>query len=132
MVSLKPSYIKLEVYVSSVVICKCMCVYTDRPCLEDRDRVLRVRKDVELALSHILHRDNQESLLHKVCASVRGQVFAVHVKDGTTNTISTSITTNARGLLPPHSSLSSVLSSGYCIFPCPTHITVGLLPFHWL
>ncbi|KAF5907706.1 nuclear receptor ROR-alpha-like, partial [Clarias magur] len=40
-------------------------INADRPCLEDRDRVLRVRKDVELALSHILHRDNQESLLHK-------------------------------------------------------------------
>lgn len=26
----------------------------------------KVRRDVELALSHILHRDNQESLLHKV------------------------------------------------------------------
>ncbi|KAK2903344.1 hypothetical protein Q8A67_008057 [Cirrhinus molitorella] len=38
----------------------------DRPCLEDRERVQRVRRDVELALSHILLRDNQESLLHKL------------------------------------------------------------------
>ncbi|KAI5618156.1 nuclear receptor ROR-alpha, partial [Silurus asotus] len=41
-------------------------INADRPCLEDRDKVLRVRKDVELALNHLLHRDNQESLLHKL------------------------------------------------------------------
>ncbi|KAK3572082.1 hypothetical protein QTP86_022312 [Hemibagrus guttatus] len=45
-------------------------INADRPCLEDRDRVLRVRKDVELALTHILHRDNQESLLHKLYQKV--------------------------------------------------------------
>ncbi|XP_067305260.1 nuclear receptor ROR-alpha B isoform X2 [Pseudorasbora parva] len=41
-------------------------INADRPCLEDRERVQKVRRDVELALSHILHRDNQESLLHKL------------------------------------------------------------------
>ncbi|XP_066538922.1 nuclear receptor ROR-alpha A isoform X2 [Hoplias malabaricus] len=45
-------------------------INSDRPCLEDRDRVLRVRKEVEMALSHILHRDNQESLLHKLYQKV--------------------------------------------------------------
>lgn len=38
----------------------------DRPCLEDRRRVERVRRDVELGLNHILHRDNQLSLLPKL------------------------------------------------------------------
>lgn len=38
----------------------------DRPCLEDRARVQRVRRDVELGLNHILHRDNQENLLPKL------------------------------------------------------------------
>lgn len=38
----------------------------DRPCLENRERVQRARRDVELALNHILHRDNQETLLHKL------------------------------------------------------------------
>ncbi|KAL7887398.1 hypothetical protein AOLI_G00051190 [Acnodon oligacanthus] len=45
-------------------------INADRPCLEERDRVLRVRKDVELALSHILHRDNQDSLLNKLYQKV--------------------------------------------------------------
>ncbi|XP_063054988.1 nuclear receptor ROR-alpha A [Engraulis encrasicolus] len=35
----------------------------DRPGLEDRGRVQRLRKDIERALSHILHRDNQDTLL---------------------------------------------------------------------
>ncbi|TRY86489.1 hypothetical protein DNTS_001108 [Danionella cerebrum] len=39
---------------------------SDRPCLEDRERVQRVRRDVELALTHILHRDLQGSLLPKL------------------------------------------------------------------
>ncbi|KAJ8290035.1 hypothetical protein GJAV_G00008000 [Gymnothorax javanicus] len=38
----------------------------DRPCLEERGRVERVRKEVELALNHTLRRDNQEALLHKL------------------------------------------------------------------
>lgn len=38
----------------------------DRPCLEDRGRVQRVQRGVELGLTHILHRDNQENLMHKV------------------------------------------------------------------
>lgn len=38
----------------------------DRPCLEDRVRVQRVQRNVELGLTHILHRDNQESLMYKV------------------------------------------------------------------
>ncbi|XP_051999623.1 nuclear receptor ROR-alpha A-like isoform X1 [Xyrauchen texanus] len=41
-------------------------INADRLCLEDRERVQRVRRDVEHALSHILHRDNQESLLIKL------------------------------------------------------------------
>ncbi|XP_062395152.1 nuclear receptor ROR-alpha A isoform X2 [Sardina pilchardus] len=42
----------------------------DRPGLEDRGRVQRMRKDIELALRHILHRDNQESLLHRLSQKV--------------------------------------------------------------
>uniref|UniRef100_A0A3P9I7W4 RAR-related orphan receptor C n=1 Tax=Oryzias latipes TaxID=8090 RepID=A0A3P9I7W4_ORYLA len=38
----------------------------DRPCLEDRGRVQRVQRSVELGLTHILHRDNQENLMHKL------------------------------------------------------------------
>ncbi|XP_062322355.1 nuclear receptor ROR-alpha A isoform X2 [Osmerus eperlanus] len=38
----------------------------ERPCLEDRPRVERVRRDVEVGLRHILHRDNQGSLLPKL------------------------------------------------------------------
>ncbi|XP_046906165.1 nuclear receptor ROR-alpha B isoform X2 [Hypomesus transpacificus] len=38
----------------------------ERPCLEDRRRVERVRRDVEVGLHHILHRDNQGSLLPKL------------------------------------------------------------------
>ncbi|CAL8247221.1 unnamed protein product [Lota lota] len=41
-------------------------INTDRPSLEDRGRAHRVQKELELALTHILHRDNQESLLHKL------------------------------------------------------------------
>ncbi|KAL0985385.1 hypothetical protein UPYG_G00156220 [Umbra pygmaea] len=42
----------------------------DRPCLEDRGRVYRLRRDLELGLNHVLHRDNQESLLHKLYQKV--------------------------------------------------------------
>ncbi|XP_061117691.1 nuclear receptor ROR-alpha A isoform X2 [Conger conger] len=42
----------------------------DRPCLEERGRIERVRKEVELALSHTLRRDNQEGLLHKLYQKV--------------------------------------------------------------
>nr|XP_046255921.1 nuclear receptor ROR-alpha A isoform X1 [Scatophagus argus] len=41
-------------------------INADRPCLEDRSRVQRVQRSMELGLRHILHRDNQESLLHKL------------------------------------------------------------------
>uniref|UniRef100_A0A1A7YBQ3 RAR-related orphan receptor C n=2 Tax=Iconisemion striatum TaxID=60296 RepID=A0A1A7YBQ3_9TELE len=41
-------------------------INADRPCLEDRGRVQRVQRSVELGLTHILHRDNQESLMHKL------------------------------------------------------------------
>ncbi|XP_037310740.2 nuclear receptor ROR-alpha B isoform X3 [Pungitius pungitius] len=41
-------------------------INTDRPCLEDRGRVQRVQRSVEDGLRHILHRDNQESLMHKL------------------------------------------------------------------
>lgn len=40
----------------------------DRPCLEDRGKVQRVQRTVELGLRHILQRDNQESLMAKVSA----------------------------------------------------------------
>ncbi|XP_016105522.1 nuclear receptor ROR-beta-like isoform X2 [Sinocyclocheilus grahami] len=54
----------------------------DRPCLEDRERVQRVRRDVELALRHILHRDNQESLLHKLYqrVPVLKSLCALHIE----------------------------------------------------
>lgn len=42
----------------------------DRPCLEERGRVERARKEVELALNHTLRRDNQEALLHKLYQKV--------------------------------------------------------------
>ncbi|XP_077382670.1 nuclear receptor ROR-alpha A isoform X2 [Festucalex cinctus] len=38
----------------------------DRPCLEDRGRVQRVQRSVELGLTHILRRDNRGSLMHKL------------------------------------------------------------------
>ncbi|KAK0147839.1 Nuclear receptor ROR-alpha [Merluccius polli] len=41
-------------------------INSNRPSLEDRGRAQRVQRDLELALTHILHRDNQESLLHKL------------------------------------------------------------------
>ncbi|KAM4600627.1 nuclear receptor ROR-alpha B [Polymixia lowei] len=41
-------------------------INADRPCLEDRGRVQRVQRDLEFGLTHILHRDNQEILLHKL------------------------------------------------------------------
>ncbi|KAG7474359.1 nuclear receptor ROR-alpha A-like isoform X1 [Solea senegalensis] len=41
-------------------------INADRPCLEDRSRVQRVQRGVVLGLTHILHRDNQESLLNKL------------------------------------------------------------------
>ncbi|XP_068179437.1 nuclear receptor ROR-alpha A isoform X2 [Antennarius striatus] len=41
-------------------------INTDRPCLEDRGRVQRVQRSVEFGLRHILHRDNQESLMQKL------------------------------------------------------------------
>ncbi|XP_041797727.1 nuclear receptor ROR-alpha A isoform X2 [Chelmon rostratus] len=41
-------------------------INTDRPCLEDRGRVQGVQRSVELGLTHILHRDNQENLMHKL------------------------------------------------------------------
>ncbi|KAK1795155.1 hypothetical protein P4O66_010333, partial [Electrophorus voltai] len=57
-------------------------INADRPCLEDRDRVLRVRKDMELALRHLLHRDNQESLLHKLYqkVAVLRSLCALHIE----------------------------------------------------
>ncbi|XP_069552079.1 nuclear receptor ROR-alpha A [Brachyistius frenatus] len=41
-------------------------INADRPCLEDRGRVQRVQRSVELGLTHILQRDSQESLMHKL------------------------------------------------------------------
>ncbi|XP_042280180.1 nuclear receptor ROR-alpha A [Thunnus albacares] len=41
-------------------------INADRPCLEDRGRVQRVQRSVELGLTHILHRDHQQSLMHKL------------------------------------------------------------------
>ncbi|KAL4646688.1 nuclear receptor ROR-beta-like isoform X2 [Arapaima gigas] len=45
-------------------------INSDRPCLEERGRVERARKEVELALSHTLHRDNQDGLIHKLYQKV--------------------------------------------------------------
>ncbi|KAM4735130.1 nuclear receptor ROR-beta [Anableps anableps] len=41
-------------------------INADRPSLEDRGRVQRVQRSMELGLNHILHRDNQNSLMHKL------------------------------------------------------------------
>uniref|UniRef100_A0A3B4T9P4 Nuclear receptor ROR-beta-like n=1 Tax=Seriola dumerili TaxID=41447 RepID=A0A3B4T9P4_SERDU len=41
-------------------------INADRPSLEDRSRVQRVQRSVELGLTHILHRDNQDNLMHKL------------------------------------------------------------------
>ncbi|XP_023185400.1 nuclear receptor ROR-beta isoform X1 [Xiphophorus maculatus] len=41
-------------------------INADRPSLEDRVRVQRVHRSVEVGLTHILHRDNHDSLLHKL------------------------------------------------------------------
>ncbi|XP_061632076.1 nuclear receptor ROR-alpha isoform X5 [Phyllopteryx taeniolatus] len=41
-------------------------INADRPCLEDRGKVLCVQRSVELGLTHILHRDNRDSLMHKL------------------------------------------------------------------
>ncbi|XP_077432468.1 nuclear receptor ROR-alpha A isoform X2 [Vanacampus margaritifer] len=41
-------------------------INADRPCLEDRGRVQRVQRSVELGLTHILRRDNRDSLMHKL------------------------------------------------------------------
>lgn len=46
--------------------CFVLSFRADRPCLEDRGRVQRVQRSVELGLTHILHRDNQDALMHKV------------------------------------------------------------------
>ncbi|XP_076844650.1 nuclear receptor ROR-alpha A isoform X2 [Brachyhypopomus gauderio] len=57
-------------------------INADRPCLEDRDRVMRVRKDMELTLHYLLHRDNQESLLHKLNqkVAVLRSLCALHIE----------------------------------------------------
>uniref|UniRef100_A0A3Q3D8A9 NR LBD domain-containing protein n=1 Tax=Hippocampus comes TaxID=109280 RepID=A0A3Q3D8A9_HIPCM len=41
-------------------------INADRPCLEDRGRVQRVQRSVVLGLTHILHKDNRDSLMHKL------------------------------------------------------------------
>ncbi|XP_072317087.1 nuclear receptor ROR-alpha A isoform X2 [Eucyclogobius newberryi] len=41
-------------------------ISADRPCLEDRARVQRVQRGIELGLTTILQRDNQESLMQKL------------------------------------------------------------------
>ncbi|KAG7469489.1 hypothetical protein MATL_G00129370 [Megalops atlanticus] len=57
-------------------------INADRPCLEERGRVERVRKEVELALSHTLHRDNQEGLLHKLYqkVAVLKSICSLHIE----------------------------------------------------
>ncbi|XP_055780484.1 nuclear receptor ROR-gamma-like [Salvelinus fontinalis] len=54
----------------------------DRPCIEDRGRVHRMRRDLELCLSHMLRRDNQESLQHKLYqkVSVLQSLCSLHVQ----------------------------------------------------
>ncbi|CAN9513577.1 unnamed protein product [Ophioblennius macclurei] len=41
-------------------------INAERPCLEERGRVQRVQRSVELGLTHILHRDHQENLMPKL------------------------------------------------------------------
>ncbi|XP_028833547.1 nuclear receptor ROR-alpha A isoform X1 [Denticeps clupeoides] len=41
-------------------------INADRPCLEERGQVQRMRKDIELAFNHILFKDRQESLLQRL------------------------------------------------------------------
>ncbi|XP_077454671.1 nuclear receptor ROR-alpha A isoform X1 [Stigmatopora argus] len=41
-------------------------INADRPCLEDKGRVQGVQRSVELGLTHILHRDNRDGLMHKL------------------------------------------------------------------
>ncbi|XP_051920475.1 nuclear receptor ROR-alpha A isoform X1 [Hippocampus zosterae] len=41
-------------------------INAERPCLEDRGRVQRVQRSVALGLTHILHKDNRDSLMHKL------------------------------------------------------------------
>uniref|UniRef100_A0A672J1F9 Nuclear receptor ROR-alpha B-like n=1 Tax=Salarias fasciatus TaxID=181472 RepID=A0A672J1F9_SALFA len=41
-------------------------INADRPCLEERGKVQRVQRSVELGLTHILHRDHQENLMPKL------------------------------------------------------------------
>lgn len=53
----------------------------DRPCLEDRSRVQRVQRSVVLGLTHILQRDNQETLLHKVHSSALSVMSSCELKD---------------------------------------------------
>ncbi|KAM6936209.1 nuclear receptor ROR-alpha A [Lycodopsis pacificus] len=57
-------------------------INTDRPCLEDRGRVQRVQRSVEFGLTHILHRDNQESLMPKLYQrmSVLRSLCSLHVE----------------------------------------------------
>ncbi|XP_048882347.1 nuclear receptor ROR-alpha A isoform X3 [Brienomyrus brachyistius] len=45
-------------------------INAERPGLEERGRVERMRREVELVLSHTLRRDNQEGLLHKLYVKV--------------------------------------------------------------
>ncbi|XP_023657201.1 nuclear receptor ROR-alpha A isoform X2 [Paramormyrops kingsleyae] len=45
-------------------------INAERPGLEERGRVERMRREVKLALSHTLRRDNQEGLLHKLYLKV--------------------------------------------------------------
>uniref|UniRef100_A0A146P723 Nuclear receptor ROR-alpha n=1 Tax=Fundulus heteroclitus TaxID=8078 RepID=A0A146P723_FUNHE len=57
-------------------------INADRPSLEDRVRVQRVQRSVELGLTHILHRDNQDSLLHKLYQKMAGlrSLCALHME----------------------------------------------------
>lgn len=57
----------------------------DRPCLDDRGRVLRVQRSVDLGLRHILIRDNQEGLMPKVTPSVWGRYFPNNNNDKNKN-----------------------------------------------
>ncbi|KAG7282151.1 hypothetical protein CRUP_034898, partial [Coryphaenoides rupestris] len=41
-------------------------INTNRPSLEDREQAQRVQKDLEQALTHILHRDNRDNLRDKL------------------------------------------------------------------
>uniref|UniRef100_A0A3P9D677 Nuclear receptor ROR-alpha n=1 Tax=Maylandia zebra TaxID=106582 RepID=A0A3P9D677_9CICH len=56
----------LKLTEQQIALFSALVLINARPCLEDRSKVQRVQRSVESGLTHILHRDNQESLIHKL------------------------------------------------------------------